>query len=268
MAVMSARSRRELASCHQDLRRLFEACADEGLDFDVICGHRGQPAQDVAFAEGRSKLRWPLSAHNSTPSRAADVTPRPLNWKDVKSFKALGAKVKMVAEKIGVDVVWGGDFKSWKDFPHWERLYRVWQDMRRRCYDSNREQFYLYGGRGITVCDSWRADYVPFREWAMANGVRDDLTLDRIDVDGNYSPENCRWVDKKTQARNRRSNRRITVNGETKTIAEWSELTGLSANVIYHRLKSGWIDAQVVTPMRVVIKRGALMCPHCGKVVQ
>lgn len=85
-----------------------------------------------------------------------------------------------------------------------ERLYNIWHAMRQRCYDPNRKDYPNYGGRGISVCFEW-GDYEAFRSWAMANGYADHLSIDRIDVNGNYCPENCRWVDAKTQARNRRT---------------------------------------------------------------
>lgn len=87
------------------------------------------------------------------------------------------------------------------------RLYYCWQDIKKRCSNINRKDYCYYGGRGITVCDEWKNDYCAFRDWAMNNGYRDDLTIDRIDVNGNYEPSNCRWVTMKEQARNRRLTR-------------------------------------------------------------
>lgn len=84
------------------------------------------------------------------------------------------------------------------------RLHRIWSHIKDRCYNKNFEKFKDYGGRGITVCDEWRNSYQAFSEWAKASGYADDLTIDRIDVNGNYEPKNCRWVDYSTQNQNRR----------------------------------------------------------------
>lgn len=120
------------------------------------------------------------------------------------------------------------------------RLYGIWHGMKTRCNDLN-DPYHAkdYSTRGITYCDEWEV-YEPFRDWALSHGYRDDLTLDRIDVNGNYCPENCRWTTMTVQQRNKRNNRYIEWNGETCTLSEWSERTGISSSVISRRLKQGW----------------------------
>ena len=116
------------------------------------------------------------------------------------------------------------------------RLYRIWLAMRSRCNNPNMEQYRNYGGRGIRVCKDWD-DYIVFKNWAIENGYNDQLSIDRVDVDGNYCPENCRWATPAEQSRNTRANRMITFRGETKTITDWSLITGIPYKTIRKRLE-------------------------------
>ena len=102
-------------------------------------------------------------------------------------------------------------------------IYARWKHIKARCYNSNGKQYKDYGGRGIRVCDEWLENFEPFYEWAINNGYREDLTIDRIDVNGDYEPSNCRWVTAKAQQNNKRSNHFITYNNETHTLTEWAE---------------------------------------------
>lgn len=131
------------------------------------------------------------------------------------------------------------------------RLYETWSGMKKRCYNANSKSFPAYGGRGIGVCNEWKDDFRTFYDWAMSNGYADDLTIDRIDVNGNYSPENCRWVDKLTQANNCRTNHYLTFNGKTQSIAEWARELGVSDSLIRQRLlKLGWsVERALTTPV-------------------
>lgn len=115
------------------------------------------------------------------------------------------------------------------------RLYRAYTNMMTRCFNSNYKYFNSYGGRGITVCDEWLGEngIINFLNWAKANGYSDNLTLDRIDVNGNYSPQNCRWATMKIQQNNRTNNARYEYKGQIKTLSEWADYL----NVTYGRLQ-------------------------------
>ena len=115
------------------------------------------------------------------------------------------------------------------------RLYGIWLGMRARCNIPNYHDYKYYGLRGIKVCDEWN-DYLAFKEWAINNGYADNLTLDRIDVNSNYCPGNCRWATKTEQGNNRRNNHLLTYNGETKTLKEWSDVSGIPYSTLKRRI--------------------------------
>lgn len=111
-------------------------------------------------------------------------------------------------------------------------LFNTWQTMIGRCENPNRPKYRDYGGRGIKVCSEWH-EARNFVLWALNNGYKKGLQLDRIDNNGDYCPENCRFVTPKENSRNRRNTKRLTVNGETKTVVEWCEQLGLSQYTVY-----------------------------------
>lgn len=128
--------------------------------------------------------------------------------------------------------------------------YRIWSHMKYRCENPKCERFPHYGGRGITVCDRWRNDFSAFFE-DMGPRPSNKHSIDRIDNDGNYEPGNCRWLLTKAQGRNQRTNRHITVRGKTRTLAEWSQRSGIGAATIHRRLKAGWTAEKAVrTPVK------------------
>ena len=141
-----------------------------------------------------------------------------------------------------------------------ERLYRVWKGMKSRCYNSHHRSYPKYGGRGLRVCD----DYEAFRLWAYENGYDENAeyqqcTIDRIDVDGDYSPQNCRWADSFTQANNTNKVLLITFKGETKTVTEWANKTGIPRATLYARVKNGWdVDKALTTPVRTLHMKCAI----------
>ena len=132
------------------------------------------------------------------------------------------------------------------------RLYHEWFHMRERCNKNVKDikKKYNYADKGIKVCDDWN-DFLKFKEWALANGYTDDLTIDRINYHLGYSPDNCRWATIKQQANNMSSNRFIVYRGKRMTVAQWSEKLNLRSSAIYKRLYSGWdVKKALETPIR------------------
>ena len=133
-------------------------------------------------------------------------------------------------------------------------LYKAWCNMKARCYNTRRKDYCNYGGRGITMCEEWK-DFEVFKEWALKNGYKEKkvngkniLSLDRIDVDGNYCPENCRWATDKQQANNKRTTKRFYYNGQNLTAREWSDLLGINYVTLVGRLhNSSWSVERALT---------------------
>lgn len=161
------------------------------------------------------------------------------------------------------------------------RLFRIWQHMLSRCYTTTDSKYYCYGARGIYVCEEWKDDFEAFYNWAINNGYSEDLSIDRIDNDKGYSPENCRWADDIIQARNKSTNRIIEYNGQKKCLSEWEEILGIRASVISKRLKRGWsvekafenkeieVDEQDISMVQLNTSNKSEThispCPECGE---
>lgn len=126
-------------------------------------------------------------------------------------------------------------------------LYHTWVNMRKRCESKSSQDYQHYGGRGISVCTEWH-DPIVFISWALSSGYKNGLTIDRIDNDGNYCPSNCRWVNRKMQARNTRRNNLLTYKGETHCVMEWACITGIPESTIRCRVyRYGWDVGRALT---------------------
>ena len=131
------------------------------------------------------------------------------------------------------------------------RLYHIWNGMRGRCLHESCAGYKYYGAKGVSICEDW-GDFDNFKKWALNNGYKDGLTLDRIDNKKGYSPNNCRWVTIKMQENNRSNNRRLFYKGEYKTVSEWAEYLGFNTQTLFTRLQRGWsIERALTTPIKV-----------------
>jgi hypothetical protein len=125
--------------------------------------------------------------------------------------------------------------------------YGVWVNMKTRCYNTKTHNYNAYGERGIEVCDEWRNSFKEFHDWAMTHGYKSGLTLDRIDVNGDYCPENCRWVTLEVQGNNRRDNRFIEYGGKRQTISQWARELGMNYDTLRNRITNGWSVEDALT---------------------
>ena len=134
------------------------------------------------------------------------------------------------------------------------RISVIYQHMKDRCFNKNDKRYDNYGGRGITICNEWLGEngFINFYNWSMANGYNDNLTIDRIDVNGNYEPSNCRWETFETQQNNRTNNHLLTYNGETMTMAMWAKRMNMNYKTLANRiLQSGWtVEDALTRPVR------------------
>lgn len=126
------------------------------------------------------------------------------------------------------------------------RLYKIWSNMIQRCSNEKNDSFLLYGANGITVCEEWK-EFAAFHEWAMANGYGNKLSIDRIDNDKGYSPENCRWATPQEQTDNRKCTIYLSFNGKRQTLKRWSDETGIPYRNLLWRIRKGWSAERALT---------------------
>lgn len=138
-----------------------------------------------------------------------------------------------------------------------ERLYSIWTSMRKRCYYNKNKSYERYGGRGIKICKDWGAGssdisgYLAFKKWSLENGYADDLSIDRIDVNGSYSPDNCRWADYETQKNNKTNTISLTVDGVSKPLVDWARENNIAESTLRRRIKNGWDHKRaIMTPVQ------------------
>lgn len=135
------------------------------------------------------------------------------------------------------------------------RLFKIWRSMHERCERKNHVHYDRYGGRGIKVCEEWK-DFKCFKRWAIENGYDDSLSIDRIDVNGDYTPDNCKFSTTKEQQNNKTTNKFITYNGETKTLKQWAEYLEINYTTLKERIRNGWdIETAFLKPVRNKTKR-------------
>ena len=180
-------------------------------------------ADDKVYSNGRRVIRWHCKCKCGS-SLDVVVTTRDLNIGHTKSCGCI------YRQSIKESCVTHGETNT--------RLYHIWCGMKARCMNLNSPKYKSYGGRGITVCKEWVNSYENFRDWSLSHGYKENLTIDRIDVNDGYRPDNCRWADNFTQANNRQDSFRIEYKGEIRTVHEWSGIVGISAGTIRRRIKN------------------------------
>lgn len=163
----------------------------------------------------------------------------------------------------------GGYNRMYKHSPHdkeeYRHLYDIWTKIKQRCRKSESDRYKDYGGRGIDVCDEWHNDFDIFVEWAMGSGYEIGLTIDRINNDGDYEPDNCRWITKRAQNRNKRTNVMVEYHGETKSLMDWCEELDLPYYTIQKRIKKGMDPIEALEkPVRKSEDSFASLCRKHG----
>lgn len=127
-----------------------------------------------------------------------------------------------------------------------KRIYRIWKLMHKRCYNPHDPKYKNYGARGITICQEWIHNFLSFQTWALENGYAEHLTIDRIDVNGPYSPSNCRWATCKVQSNNKTDNVILEYHGEAYTLSEWAQITGIKYSTLAYRASRGWTVQEIL----------------------
>ncbi|MBV7505644.1 hypothetical protein KW850_10290 [Bacillus sp. sid0103] len=130
------------------------------------------------------------------------------------------------------------------------RIHGLWRKVIDRCTNPNASNYHNYGGRGISICHEWRTDFMNFYSWAIDNGYQEGLSLERIDVNGNYEPSNCKWIELREQCRNKRDTKYAELNGVTKPLIEWAEIYGIPYKTIITRWYRGWRGTELVQPSK------------------
>ena len=146
-------------------------------------------------------------------------------------------------------------------------LYRRYYHIKERCYNPKAKSYHRYGGRGIRICDEWLNNYQAFEDWCIENGFEPNLAIDRIDNDGNYSPDNCRFVTLKENNQKRCTTKWYTINGETKNLQQWCDHYGIKRGTVYTRLENGWsIEDALTKPVKTSERdRTSLIGKRFGK---
>lgn len=175
---------------------------------------------------------------------------------DCGTIKTVGGRhlTKGVSLSCGCSFPKGNDAHNFKhgDRAGRSRLYKIWCEMKARCLTPGNTSFKRYGERGIKICKEWANDYLCFKAWAMENGYNENLSIDRVNNDGDYTPDNCRWATPKIQANNRRSTRIITHDGVTDSLLGHCERLQLNYNSVKTRLARGWTFEEAITGIRGV----------------
>lgn len=191
----------------------------------------------LQFSHSKNKIRYWLC-------ECECGTVRPVRQLSLTSgrSKSCGCYHREEAKSIGQRSLKHGDVGT--------KLYGVWNGMKTRCQNPNSKYYSDYGGRGVKVCDEWQ-NYIGFKQWAISSGYREKLSIERIDVNGDYCPNNCIWIPLSEQNYNKRNTRHINYNGKSYTIKEVAEITGLKPRTIAGRYERGWTPEQIFsTPLK------------------